>query len=53
MESTRAMSIIQQLHVHIAELEEKIVSQKEEILELENLIKLLRADMPDNKEFDE
>lgn len=53
MEITKAISIIQQLHVHIAELEEKIVSQKEEILELENLIKLLRADMPDNKEFDE
>ena len=53
MESTRAISIIQQLNTHIAELEKKIVSQKEEILGLENLIKLLRADMPDNREFDE
>lgn len=48
-----AETMIANLQLHICELEDKIKAQQEEISELKNLIELIRADAPDQKEFDE
>tara|TARA_R100001460_G_scaffold41144_1_gene76592 strand:+ start:987 stop:1127 length:141 start_codon:yes stop_codon:yes gene_type:complete len=39
---SRAETIIKQLHTHIEELEYKIVSQQKEIIQLQELIVVLR-----------
>jgi len=44
--------MIESLQTKIAILETQIEQQKREISDLQNLIELIRADSPDQKEFD-
>lgn len=46
-------TMIYQLQGHLSELEAKVKEQNEEILRLKNLIELIQADSPSQREFDE
>ena len=45
--------MIESLQEKIVILETQIEQQNKEIFELQNLIQIIRADSPDQKEFDE